>query len=147
VSCLKHQLQDVYTSNWAETSRRRDYFNWSVWENNPIVSWTLNGTLFKVTLKQPPVAIAHISRSSMIAVVGNIEEFGTANLLFYSYDGSLKKSFSEPALGDDAGFSGVSENGEFIEVIVNFESDSIWKEKRGRLNLSDGKVTDLHRYY
>jgi hypothetical protein len=121
--------------------------NWSVWENNPIVSWTLNGTLSKVALKQPPVAVAHISRLSVIAVVGNFEEFGAANLLFYSYDGSLKKSFSAPVLGGDARFSGVSENGQFVEVIVSFKSDSIWQEKRGRLNLSDGTVTDLHRNY
>jgi hypothetical protein len=121
--------------------------NWSVWQNSPTVSWTWDGVLINIPFKMPPVAIANLIGCRLIAVVGDFDEFGASNLLFYSYDGKLEKIFSAPSLGRDAQFGGITESAEGIRVIVGFYTDWEWKEQAGRLSFDDGTITNLRRSY
>lgn len=121
--------------------------NWSIWDNNPTVSWACDGKLASVSMKLPPIAVSILPKHEMIAIVANYDEFGSDNLLMYSYDGLLLHTFTAPSFGQDSQFGGVIENGENVDVIVAFKSDSIWKEEAGVLNLSKGTLTGVHRNY
>jgi hypothetical protein len=122
--------------------------NWSVWDRNPTVSWTCDGILASVTMKLRPVAISHFQCHELIAIIGNFDEFGSANLLLYTYDGTLQHTITAPALGQNTQFGGASENnGELQATFGWFQIDAMWKEETGRLNLDDGTVTSLHRTY
>lgn len=129
------------------TSTHTLQINWSVWGRNPTVSWTCDGILASVTMKLPPVAVSHLKSRELIAVIGNFDEFGSENLLLYSYDGTLQHTITAPALGKNAQFGGVSEKNGDIQATVGFQTDTVWKEEAGRLNLDDGTVTNLHRSY
>lgn len=98
-------------------------------------------------MKLPPVAVSHLQGHELIAVVGNFDEFGSENLRLYSYDGTLQRTITAPALGKNAQFGGVSENNGDIQATVGFQTDTVWKEEAGRLNIDQGTVTNLHRSY
>lgn len=121
--------------------------NWSVWDRNPTVSWTCDGILVSVTMKLPPIAVSHLQGHELIAVIGNYDEFGSENLLLYSYDGALRQTIAAPVLGRNAQFGGVLENGAEIQATVGFQIDTMWKEEAGILSLDDGTVTNFHRSY
>lgn len=70
--------------------------DWSVWESNSTVSWNYRGTTFNAVLAKPPLSVADLSLHSLIAIVGSYDEFGSANLLLYSYFGVLKKTLTAP---------------------------------------------------
>jgi hypothetical protein len=115
--------------------------NWSFWDNSPTVSWSCDGAEVSVHLKHPPVAVVHLSKCGLIAVVGDYDKFGSANLLLYSYDGSIKKIFSAPAMEEDAQFGGVTENEDGVRAIVGFKSDACWKELAGQLDIRPPRIT------
>ena len=129
------------------TSTHTFQINWSVWDGNPTVSWTCDGILASITMKPPPVAASHLQSHELIAAIGNFDEFGSANLLLYSYNGTLQHRITAPALGKNAQFGEVSENNGDIQVTVGFQTDTLWKEEAGRLSLDDGTVINLHRNY
>jgi hypothetical protein len=130
-----------------QTNLSKLKINWSVWDNNPIVTWVYDGKTASVVFKLVPVAVANISSRKMIAIVGNFDEFGSSNLFVYSYDGVLQHTYTAPNLGKNSQFGGVMENGADVDVIVGFKTDSIWKEEAGKLDLNDGVVSGLHRNY
>jgi hypothetical protein len=121
--------------------------NWSIWDRNPTVSWICDGILASVTMKLPPVAVSHLQSRELIAVVGDFDEFGSANLLLYSYDGTHQQTIAAPTLGKNAQFGEVLENNKDIEATLGFQIDAVWKEETGHLNLDDGTVINLHRSY
>lgn len=129
------------------TSSHTLKINWSVWDGNPTVSWDIDGTPVSVTMRLPPVSVTHLQNHELIAVVGNFDEFGSANLLLYSYDGKLQQTITAPSLGENAQFGGVKECDGLLQSIVGFLVDGKWKEEAGSLNLEDGTVTKLHRSY
>jgi hypothetical protein len=129
------------------TSSHALQINWSIWDRNPTVSWTCDGILASVTMKLPPVAVSHLQSRELIAVIGNFDEFGSANLLLYSYNGALQHTITAPALGKNSQFGGVLDNNGDVQATLGFQTDTAWKEEAGRLNLDDGTVTDLHRSY
>lgn len=98
-------------------------------------------------MKLPPVAVSHLQIRKLIAIVGNFDEFGSENLLLYSYDGTLQHTITAPALGHNAQFGSVTENNGDVEATVGFWTGTVWKEEAGRLNLADGTITNLHRSY
>jgi hypothetical protein len=121
--------------------------NWSVWDGNPTVNWDVDGVSVSVTMKLPPISVTHLQNRELIAVVGNYDEFGSANLLLYSYDGKLQKTMTAPPLGDKAQFGGVTESAGSLQSSFGFQVDGKWKEEAGLLSLEDGTVTDIHRNY
>jgi hypothetical protein len=98
-------------------------------------------------MKLPPIAVFHLQSREMIAVIGDFDEFGSSNLLLYSYDGVLQHTITAPDRGQTSQFGGVTENNGEIYGIVGFQTDTGWKEEAGLLNLDDGVVTNLHRNY
>jgi hypothetical protein len=121
--------------------------SWSVWKKSPIVSWCCGGVNFNAVLKRPPLAVADLSLHSLIAIVGSYDEFGSANLLLYSYDGVLKKTLTAPALGTKAHFGRVTQTQNKVSAVVGFFDETGWTEKEGFLNLTDGTIEQLHRAY
>lgn len=121
--------------------------NWSVWDGNPTVSWTCDGISAAVTLQLPPIAVSHLQGRELVAVIGNFDEFGSANLLLYSYDGTLQQVITAPVLGENSQFGGVLEKNGDIQATVGFQTGAVWKEEAGQLNLDDGTVTNVHRSY
>lgn len=122
-------------------------FNWSVWDNNPTVSWICNGNTVSVSLGKPPLSVANLPTQSLVAIVGNYDDFGSENLLLYSYDGALQRKFAAPQLGSNARFGRVSETPDGISAVVGFYDETGWVEKAGALNLGDGTIGQLHRSY
>jgi hypothetical protein len=123
-------------------------FKWSVWNKSPIVSWSCQGVLKSVEFRIPPLSVSHLLSRQVIAVVGSFDEFGAANLLFFSYDGMLEKTFVAPAIGENAQFGAVLEdsNGN-VQAIVGCKHDGRWKEVSGCLDTDSGVVENLHRSY
>ena len=121
--------------------------NWSVWDANPVVTWKWGNQVVQVKFENPPIAIAVLDHQQWISIVGRPEEFGAANLVMYSYDGMLQKSYSAPALGGEHHFGGVRADGDGVEVIISFTDQGDWKEKAGTLDVATGNVTDLRRSY
>ena len=66
------------------------FIDWSIWDRNPTVSWRCGEMVASVSMKLPPMAVAHLQRQEMVAVVGDLNEFDSANLLLYSYNGILR---------------------------------------------------------
>jgi hypothetical protein len=120
---------------------------WSVWDSNPLVSWSWSGGTSSVTMKMSPIAVAHLAKRHMIAIVGNYDDLGSYNLLFYSYAGELIKAYSAPSLGKDSRFGAIRESDNDIEVLVGYLDGDHWVEMAGELNLDDGVVSKLHRSY
>jgi len=120
---------------------------WSVWDASPTVSWNCYGRNFAVTLKNPPLAVVDLAAHSLIAIVGSYDDFGSANLLLYSYDGVLKKTLSAPELGLKAHFGRVSETGDSVTASVGFFDKAIWVERDGKLDIENGSMAQLHRSY
>lgn len=119
--------------------------NWSVWDNNPVVSWTFDGTAASVSLRLPPISVSNLPTHKMLGVVGSHEEFGSSNLFLYSYDGILIHTFTAPDLGTSSQFGAVAEQDGHVTATIGFKSDSGWKEQAGHLNLQDGTLDNLHR--
>lgn len=120
--------------------------NWTVWDNNPTVCWTSDGRTTTISMRLPPIAVSHLSNIQSIAIVGNFDEFGSSNLMFYSYDGKLIRKFAAPNLGSSAQFVGVEEITQGLQVIVGFRTNSgSWAEQAGVFNAGDGTVSNLHR--
>jgi len=120
---------------------------WSVWDSNPVVSWTSENGIFSVERKLPPIAVSLLSRKGMIAIVGDYAELGSCNLIFYSLDGKLVRTFAAPSYGKDSQFGGIRETENGLEVIVGYSVDGDWVEKCGELDLATGNITALHRNY
>jgi hypothetical protein len=129
------------------TSSHTLQINWSVWDRNSTVSWTCDGILVSVKMKLPPVAVSHLQSRELIAIVGNFDEFGSENLLLYSYDGTLRQTVKAPALGENTQFGGILESNGNIQATLGFQIDAVWKEEAGSLNLDNGTVMNLHRNY
>ena len=121
--------------------------NWSVWDNNSTVSWDFNANSIKVEMKMPPLGFANLKSKSLIAIVGRFDEFGSLNLLLYSYEGIFQRAFKAPSLGKCSQFTSVSESNGIVSVGIGFETDSEWGEKSAQLNIIDGKLTNYHRGY
>jgi hypothetical protein len=121
--------------------------NWSVWDNNPTVSWNCHGNVTTVSLKRPPLSVANLSDHSLVAIVGNYDEFGSKNMLLYSYDGVLKQTLAAPELGSKAHFGRVSETLDGVGAVVGFFDKTGWVERAGNLDLKDGTIEQLHRSY
>lgn len=121
--------------------------NWSVWGNNSTVSWNYQGNDFSAILKMPPLSVADIPLHSLIAIVGNYEEFGSTNLLLYSYDGGLVKTLTAPDLGAGAHFGRVYENHGKVSAAIGFIDKTGWVEKEGSLDMEEGTIAQLHRSY
>lgn len=122
-------------------------FNWSVWDNNPTVSWTRDGVAVSVSLSKPPISVTNLATQSLIAIVGNFDELGSSNLLLYSYDGVLRRRFVAPDLGAEAQFGRVLEMPDGVSVIIGFYDQTGWVEKWGKLDIKDGTIGELHRSY
>lgn len=122
-------------------------FHWSVWDNNPVVSWTYDGKSACVSLTKPPLAVANLENHSLVGIVGDYDEFGSSNLALYSYDGVLRQTFVAPQLGVDARFGRVSEIPDGVSVVIGFYDKTGWVEREGKLNLVDGTIGQLHRSY
>ncbi len=120
---------------------------WSVWDSSPVVSWSSEDGVFSVERKLPPIAVSLLPRQKMIAIVGDYEERGSCNLLFYSLDGVLVRSFAAPQYGEDSQFGGVGETANGLEVIVGYRVGGVWAEEKGKLDWVTGNVTELHRNY
>lgn len=75
-----------------------------------------------------------------IAVVGKFDEFGSANLFLYLYDGTLQHKIAASALEKNAQFGGLREENGGIQVTVGFQTDSGWKERKADMawNLRPG---------
>jgi hypothetical protein len=120
---------------------------WSVWGDNPTVSWNCHGGSFAITMKYPPLAVIDLSAHSLIAIIGNYDELGSENLLLYSYEGVLTKTLRAPALGSKAHFGRVSEAGNGVTASVGFFDNTGWVEREGYLDLESGNMRDFHRSY
>jgi hypothetical protein len=120
---------------------------WSIWDSNPTVSWNWYGRNFAITLKYPPLAVTDLSAHSLIAIIGNYDDLGSANLLLYSYDGVLTKTLTAPELGSKAHFGRVSETGNGVTASVGFFDKTGWVEREGYLDLESGNMRDFHRSY
>ena len=123
------------------------HIDWSGWGSNSTVSWNYRGTTFNAVLAKPPLSVADLSLHSLIAIVGSYDEFGSANLSLYSYDGVLKKTLTAPALGTKAHFGRVTQTQDKVSVVVGFFDETGWTEKEGFLNLTDRTIEQLHRAY
>ncbi|MDO8040278.1 hypothetical protein [Janthinobacterium sp. SUN137] len=121
--------------------------NWSVWDNNSTVSWDFNANSIRVEIKMPPLGVANLKSKSLIAIVGRFDEFGSSNLLLYSYEGILQRAFKAPPLGKCSQFTSVSESNGIVSVGIGFETDSDWGEKSAHFNVIDGTLTNYHRSY
>ena len=123
-------------------------FKWSVWDKSPLVSWSCQGVPKSVKFRMPPLAVSHLLSRQVIAVVGSFDEFGPANLLFFSYDGILEKTFVAPPIGENAQFGAVLEDGSGnVQAIIGCKVDGRWKEVAGCLDTDSGAVDNLHRSY
>ena len=123
------------------------HIDWSGWGSNSTVSWNYRGTTFNAVLAKPPLSVADLSLHSLIAIVGSYDEFGSANLLLYSYDGVLKKTLTAPDLGAKAHFGRVLQIQNKVSAVVGFFDETDWIEREGFLDLSDGTIDQLHRAY
>jgi hypothetical protein len=121
--------------------------NWSVWDNSPIISWSCDGKVSAVSLKKPPLSVTNLSGHSLIAIVGDYEDLGSANLLLYSYDGTLLKTLVAPEIGSKAHFGRVLETPDGVSATIGFFDKTGWVERAGKLNLSNGTIEQLHRSY
>jgi hypothetical protein len=121
--------------------------NWSVWDANPVVAWTWNDKDVIVAMRLPPVAVALLPKLKLIAIVGNFDEFGSNNLLLYSFDGVLHRTYGAPSVGKDAQFGGIQEGSQDVDVIVGFRGDTGWQEISGKWNFDDGTLGNTHRSY
>jgi hypothetical protein len=121
--------------------------NWSVWDNNPIVSWSYQGNDFAVTLETPPISVVDLPFHTLVAIIGSYDDFGLGNLLLYSYDGILKQKLAAPDLGPKAHFGRVSENRDRVSAVVGFYDNGEWVEKEGYLDLKHGTMERFHRSY
>lgn len=122
-------------------------FNWSIWDDSPVVSWACDGKASTVSLKNPPLSVANLPAHSLVAIVGNYDDLGSANLLLYSYDGVLRQTLAAPELGPKAHFGTVSETPDGVSAVVGFFDKTGWVERAGKLNLKDGTLEQLHRSY
>jgi hypothetical protein len=121
---------------------------WSVWDGNPDIFWHWAGRNVKITLRLPPISVVALPSYGIIAITGNAEEFGGNNLIFYTFEGNLLRTYSAPPHLKNAQFSGVSETNDEVVAIVAYETDDgCWIEEAGKLNLETGFLTDLHRSY
>ena len=120
---------------------------WSVWDSSPVVSWTSEDDVISVERKFQPIAVSLLSRQQMIAIVGDYAELGSCNLLFYSLDGKLVRTFAAPKYGEDSQFGGIEETENCLEVVVGYRASGAWVEKKGKLDWVTGDVTELHRHY
>jgi hypothetical protein len=100
-----------------------------------------------VSLKKPPLSVANLSGHALIAIVGDYEELGSANLLLYSYAGTLLQTLAAPALGSKAHFGGVLETADGVSATIGFFDETGWVERAGKLNLLNGAIEHLHRSY
>jgi hypothetical protein len=123
------------------------YLNWSVWDDNPTVSWDCDGNTASIFLKKAPLSVAHLSAHSLLAIVGNYDEFGSKNLLLFSYDGTFQRTLIAPDLGFGAHFGSVAETQSGVCATVGFFDKTGWIERAGNLNLDDGTMEQLHRSY
>jgi hypothetical protein len=122
-------------------------FDWSIWDNRPAVAWTYDGKASTVTLRKPPLSVANLPDHSLVAVIGDYDDLGSANLLLYSYDGVLRQTLVAPELGSKAHFGSVSETHGGVSAVVGFFDKTGWVERAGKLNLKDGTLVQLHRSY
>lgn len=100
-----------------------------------------------IFLKRPPLSVENLSGHSLVAIVGNFDEFASENLLLYSYDGVLMKTLSAPELGLKAHFGRVSQTLDEVSAVVGFFDKTGWVEQSGNLDLKDGTIEQLHRSY
>ena len=121
--------------------------DWSVWDNNSTVSWNFNANSIRVEMKMPPLGVANLKSKSLIAIVGRFDEFGSSNLLLYSYEGIFQRTFNAPPLGKCSQFTSISESNGIVNVGIGFEIDSEWEEKSAQFNVIDGTLTNYHRSY
>lgn len=122
--------------------------NWSVWDRNPVVSWSWDGVSARVAFQRPPIAVCPLVVQGEMAIVGDFEECGSENLFVYSRAGALLRKYQAPTLGANAQFGSVREVDATLEVTVGYSGDQgQWVEAAGTLNTQDGSITDLHRGY
>lgn len=129
------------------TNSHAVHINWSVWDKTPTVGWRVDGKMIEITTKLPPIAVSHLNDRCVIAIVGDFDEFGSKNLLLYSYSGELLCIFTAPELGKKSQFVWIVEENEELKVTVGFDNETTWQEVAGRLNSDQGTVTNLHRSY
>lgn len=121
--------------------------NWSVWDDNPTVAWIYRGENFHVSLRTPPLSVVDLPRHALVGIVGNYEDLGSENLLFYSYNGLLVKKLAAPNLGSKSQFGRVFEVLDKVNATVGFFDQTGWVEKVGTLNIEDGTMGQFHRNY
>lgn len=121
--------------------------NWSVWDKSATVSWRCNGQTFAIVFNKPPLSVTDLSSHSLIGIAGSYDEFGSENLLLYTYDGILQQTFIAPELGASAHFGRILENRGRVCAIVGFFDKIGWVEMEGDLDLVDGTLDQLHRGY
>lgn len=121
---------------------------WSVWDNNPLVSWEYKGKSVEVKFNAPPVSVAILPINELIGIIGRYDELGSANLQTYDYEGNLQKTYTAPSLGEESQFGGAREIGlGQIEAMVGFKNESGWNDQAGTLDLNTGSLGGIHRSY
>jgi hypothetical protein len=130
-----------------DSNNHAPQINWSVWDRNPVVSWSYERNVFTVALERPPLSVSDLPGHSLIAIVGHYDDFGSENLLLYTYNGLLKKKLAAPNFGLKAHFGRVSENHDKLSAVVGFFDKAGWVEREGLLDITDGSLALVHRTY
>jgi len=121
---------------------------WSVWDNNPIVSWDYDGVRRSVDMEVPPASAAVLPKHGLVSIVGTYDALGSTNLRTYFPDGRLCRSYQAPNLGEMSQFATVLElpTGQ-LEVVIGYQSDGVWHDVAGQLDLASGEVSNIRRGY
>jgi hypothetical protein len=122
---------------------------WSVWDKSPLVKWRWKEKTVSLNFENPPLAVVPLPSHRLVAIAADWQDYGSNNLLLYSFDGILHKSFGAPDLGDQSRFGSVQEidGGATVEAVIAYFKGGHWLEMAGILDIQNGTMSNFHRAY
>ncbi len=120
--------------------------NWSVWEKSNKVEWTFSNQNIVLEFSKPPLSVTPFKVNKLIAIVGNSEEFGSENLIFFDESGTLIKKLVAPELGENSHFGSATElDKENIRAKIGYFELGVFQEQQCTINFSSGAASSFCR--
>ncbi len=120
--------------------------NWTVWDKSERVEWIAKDQTITLTFRAIPLSVIPLKLTTLVAVCGRFDEFGSENLLLFDFEGNLVKKILAPELGSRAHFGSVSELNSFeLRAQIGFFEYEVFREQQCMLNLKTGRFSNFLR--